>query len=90
MVRLNWSKLYAHHPSPWVGLSLLCVTTTLALFKLSMPCWNTKVCVCVRKICHSRLPGIFSIFLCQNGVLNQAILAHFAGTFAFLSAIVQV
>lgn len=69
----------------WVGLSLLCVTTTQALdVTVLMPQRNTMlVCVEERLVVVERITRHYTLFLCQNGVLNQAILAHLVGMFVY-------
>lgn len=66
----------------WVWLSLLCVTTTQALdVQVSMPRRNTML-LCVKRFVT--VARHYTLFLCQSGVLNQAILAHLVGMFAYL------
>lgn len=72
----------------WVWLSLQSVTTTRALgVKVSMPRRNTTT-ACVRRfVTVERIARLYTLFLCQNGVLNQAIVAHLLGYLLLLSSL---
>lgn len=85
MVRLNWSKLYARHLSS-VGLIVPpCVTTTQTLdVTVSIPHRNTMLVRVERFITVEWIIRHYTLFLCQNGVLNPAILAHLVRMFACL------
>lgn len=68
----------------WVWLSLQSVTTTQALgVQDSMPHRNTtSVCV-ERFVTVERIARHYTLFLCQRVVLNQAMVAHLVGRFAY-------
>lgn len=86
MVHLNWSKLYARHLSS-VGLIVppKCnhyPSSGLKFVKVSMPRRSTTSLCVKRFVTVERIARHYTLFLCQNGVLNQAIVAHLVGVFA--------